>query len=160
MVPGVRWWKSLCLLFTKYGGVPLVHLWEFHFWGFGLGLYSEVSGNALVGTFFLQLGNNCLSFSLIFLLLHRLDTLTRYGEVLWIKGAFFPLEAGLEGCQPWVPQYETFSSDVGDQELHLLLFLVSDYIEIDVLGDTSGFVLHVINIEQPLWFVQQRCPQA
>ena len=105
-------------------------------------------------------GNNCLLFSLISLLSHWLDTLTCYGEVLLIEGAFFPLEAGLEGCQPWIPQYETFSPDVGDQESHLPLFLVSDYIEINISGDTSCSVLRVIDIEQLLWFVQQGHPQA
>ena len=104
-------------------------------------MYGKVSGDTLVGAFFLQLGDNCLSFSLISLSLHWLATLTHYGEVLWIEGAFFPLEVGFEGCQPWIPQYETFSPDVGDQEVHLSLFLVSDYTEIDVWGNTSCFVL-------------------
>ena len=79
--------------------------------------------------------------------------MAHYGEVLQIEGAFLPLEAGLKGCQPRIPQYETFSSDVRDQEPHLPLFLVSDYTEVDVSGNTSCFVLRVIDIEQLLWFV-------
>ena len=107
-----------------------------------------------------KLGNNCSSFSLILLLLHWLDALTRDGEVLWIEGAFFPLEMGLESCQPQISQFEAFSPDVGDQESHLLLFLVSGYTEINVSGDTPCFVLHIIDVEQPLWFVQQGHPQS
>ena len=68
--------------------------------------------------------------------------------------AFFPLEVRLEGSQPQISQYETLSSDVRDQEPHLPLFLVSDYTEINVSGNTSYFVLRVIDIEQLLWFVQ------
>ena len=160
MVSGARGWKSLHLFFTKHGSVLLVYFWVFHFRGLGLGLYGEVSGNASVGALFLQLGDNCSSFLLIFLWLHWPDTLARYGEVLQVKGAFFPLEARFKGSQPRIPQYETFSPDVRDQEPHLLLFLVSGYTEIDVSGNTSCFVLCVIDIEQLPWFVQQGHPQA
>ena len=122
---------------------------------FGLGLYGEVSGNTSVSALFLYLGNNCLSFLLVIWPLRCSDTLARYREVLWIEGAFFPLEARLEGSRPWISQYETFSPDVRDQEPHLPLFLVSGYTEIDVSGNTYCFVLCVIDIEQLLWFVQQ-----
>ena len=53
VVPGARGWKSLCFLFTKHGGVPLVYFWEFHFQEFRLGLYGELSSDALVGALLL-----------------------------------------------------------------------------------------------------------
>ena len=127
--------------------------------GFGLGLYGKVRGNAVVGTLLFYLGDDHLSLLLVIWLLCWSDALALYWEVLWIKDAFFSLEMGLKGSQPWISQYETLSPDVGDQEPHLSLFLVSGYTEIDVSGDIPCFVLCVINIEQLLWFVQQGCPQ-
>ena len=53
MVLGARRQKSLCFFFTKYRGVPFVHWQEFYMCGFGLGLYGEIRGNALVGAFVL-----------------------------------------------------------------------------------------------------------
>ena len=80
--------------------------------------------------------------------------MARYGEVLWVESAFLPLETRLKGGQPWIAQYQAFSSDVRDQELHLLLFLVSGYTEVDISDNTSCFVLGIVDIEQLLWFVQ------
>ena len=51
-------------------------------------------------------------------------------------------------------QYKAFPPNVGDQELHLPLFLISGYTEIDISGNTSCFVLGIIDIEQLFWFVQ------
>ena len=75
------------------------------------------------------------------------EALALYRKVLRIEGAFLSLEAGFEGSQPWISQYEILSSDVRDQEPHLSLFLVSGYTEIDRLGDIPCFVLCVIDIE-------------
>ena len=80
--------------------------------------------------------------------------MARYGEVLWVESAFLPLETRLKGGQPWIAQYQAFSSDVRDQEPHLLLFLVSGYTEIDVSGNTFCFILGVVDVKQLLWFVQ------
>ena len=71
-----------------------------------------------------------------------------------VESALLPLETGLEGGQPWIAQYQAFPSDIGDQELHLPLFLVSGYTEVDISSDTSRPILGIIDIEQLLWFVQ------
>ena len=71
-----------------------------------------------------------------------------------VESAFFPLETGFEGGQPWIAQYQAFSSNIGDQEPHLSLLLVSGYTEVDISGDTSCLILGIIDIEQSLWFVQ------
>ena len=121
---------------------------------FRLGLYGKVSGNTPVSAFFLELGDNHLLPLLVVWLLCWSDALACYGEVAWVKGAFLPFEAGFEGCQPWVSQDETLPPNVRDQELHLPLFLISGYIKVNVSGDTSRFVLCVVNSEQPFRFVQ------
>ena len=102
MVPRLSGGKSLRLFFTKYRSIPLVYFWEFHFHGFGLGLYGQLCSDASVGAFFFQLGDNRSSFLLIFLSLYWSDAPAYYGKVLWVESAFFPFETRLEGGQPWI----------------------------------------------------------
>ena len=71
-----------------------------------------------------------------------------------VEDSLLPLETGLEGGQPWIAQYLVFSPDVGDQEPHLPLFLVSGYTEVDVSSNTPCLILGIIDVEQFLGFVQ------
>ena len=91
---------------------------------------------------------------LIFLFLCWSNASAGYGEVMRVESALLSFETRLEGSQPWITQYQAFPSNIGDQEPHLPLFLVSGYAEVDVSSDTSRLILGIINIEQSLWFIQ------
>ena len=64
-----------------------------------------------------------------------------------MDGSRSPVECWLEGSQPWIPKYEVFLPQVGNKESHFLVNVFSADIQIEVMSNTPGFILCIIDIE-------------